>query len=86
MTRQIWLLGAVALLAGCESLRPVRVEIPVAVPCVRERPQRPALATDQLPADATVHDKARALLAERHQLRGYVAELEAVIEACEVDR
>lgn len=71
-------------LAGCGTRLPQRVEVPVPVPCIRadQVPQRPALATDTLKPDASVYDKARAALAERQQLRGYVAELEAVIMGC----
>lgn len=80
-------LGVIMLtlgLAGCGTRLPQRVEIPVPVPCLRadQVPQRPALATDALRTDANVYDKARAALAERQQLRGYVAELEAVIGPC----
>ncbi|WP_062196575.1 hypothetical protein [Caldimonas taiwanensis] len=71
-------------LAGCGTRLPQRVEMPVPVPCIRsdQVPQRPVLATDTLKPDASVYDKARAALAERQQLRGYVAELEAVIMGC----
>lgn len=76
------LLPVAAALAGCATGLPERVEIPVPVPCVQHLPERPALATDALAAGATTYDKARAALAERQQLRGYVVELEAVLGAC----
>lgn len=71
-------------LAGCGTRLPQRVEVPVPVPCIRADrvPQRPALATETLKPGASVYDKARAALAERQQLRGYVSELEAVIMGC----
>lgn len=75
-------LPVAALLAGCGTRLPERVEIPVPVPCVERLPERPALATDALATGATVYDKTRAALAERQQLRGYVVELEAVLGAC----
>lgn len=81
--RTLWPVLALGL-AGCGATVPQRVEVPVPVPCIRadQVPQRPALSTDTLRPDASVYDKARAALAERQQLRGYVEELEAVLEAC----
>jgi hypothetical protein len=60
------------------------VEIPVPVPCLRadQVPQRPALATEQLRAGASVHEKTKALLAENRQLKAYVAEMEVALPLC----
>lgn len=82
--RALGVIMLVLCLAGCGTRLPHRVEVPVPVPCVRadQVPQRPALATDALRPDASVYDKARAALAERQQLRAYVAELEAVVGPC----
>lgn len=79
-----WVLLVLPLVAGCGATLPERVEIPVPVPCLRadQAPQRPVLTTEQLKAGASVHDKTKAVLAENRQLRGYVGELEAVLEAC----
>jgi hypothetical protein len=72
------------LLAGCGATLPERVEIPVPVPCLRadQVPQKPMLATEQLKAGASVHEKTKAVLAENRQLRGYAVELEAVLGEC----
>jgi hypothetical protein len=55
---RLWTSAAVLgilLLTGCAGPAPVtqRIEVPVSVPCVTERPQRPAFEFDKLPADAS---------------------------------
>ena len=49
------LISACLLLAGCATAppAPVRVEVPVMVPCISEVPQRPAYEFDRLPVTAT---------------------------------
>lgn len=79
-----WVLLVLPLVAGCGATLPERAEIPVPVACIRadQVPRRPALATEQLKAGASVHEKTKAVLAENKQLRGYVGELEAVLASC----
>jgi hypothetical protein len=68
-------------LSGCAA-QEVVVKVPVAVPCVREVPQRPAMASrDQLLA----MDDERLLLiiaAERLEQGAYSAQAEALLSAC----
>jgi hypothetical protein len=79
-----WVLIVLPLLGACGATLPERVEIPVPVPCLRadQVPQRPALATEQLRAGASVHEKTKALLAENRQLKAYVAEMEVALPLC----
>jgi hypothetical protein len=65
-------------LAGCATT-PTTVSVPVPVPCVSERPARPEPC---VPADGSRVEWLRCALVEREILRGYVAELEAVLGAC----
>lgn len=72
------------LLAGCATVppAPVRVEVPVMVPCVGELPARPAYGFDQLPASATDGDIILALARDWTRGRKYEEGLEAVIAGC----
>ena len=72
-----WLISIAAgsLLAGCATT----VRVPVPVPCVSDRPTRPAVCS---PADDSRVEYLRCALVERESLRGYVGELEAVLDAC----
>lgn len=70
------------LLVGCAARPPARIEIPVAVPCRVELPARPVYATEMLPADATIYEQVRALLAERRQRLAREELLEAISKAC----
>lgn len=74
----------VLLLAGCASAppAPVRVEVPVMVPCVGEVPQRPAYEFDKLPAAATDGEIILALARDWVRGRAYDGVLEAVIAGC----
>lgn len=76
--------GAVALLAGCASPAPMTqpVEVPVYVPCVNERPQRPAYEFDKLDAGASDGRKILALARDWARGRKYEGELEAVVAGC----
>ena len=76
-------LVAMLALAGCNTV-PLRVMVPVAVPCEVVMPVAPVWATDALLPDAGIWDQTKALLAERFQRIGYEAELVAALEACQL--
>ena len=71
-------------LAGCTTVppAPVRVEVPVMVPCIGAVPPRPAYEFDKLPATATDGEIILALARDWLRGRGYEGELEAIIEGC----
>ena len=71
-------------LAGCTTAppAPVRVDVPVMVPCVGEVQPRPAYEFDQLPATATDGEIILALVRDWPRGRTYEGELEAIIEGC----
>ncbi len=71
-------------LVGCTTapLAPVRVEVPVMVPCIGEVPQRPAYEFDKLPSTATDGEIILALARDWVRGRNYEGELEAVIAGC----
>jgi len=76
--------AVILLLAGCSGLPtvPEKVMIPVAVPCIDRVPERPAFLTD---AELAALDDYRLVLGLRTDqltLRGHVAVLEAVLQAC----
>lgn len=82
------MLALTLLLAACTTVPEVKipetVRVQVPVPCVspEARPQRPALRTE---ADLMAMDTYRRTLAAwatLETLRGYSAELEAVVEGC----
>lgn len=77
-------LAFVGLLAGCSSAppAPVRVEVPVMVPCIGEMPQRPAYEFDKLSVPATDGEIVLALARDWARGRGYEYVLEAVIVGC----
>lgn len=73
------------LLAGCASVpQPATqtVEVPVYVPCIAERPQRPAFEFDRLPADASDGRKILALARDWVRAREYELKLQAVVAGC----
>ncbi|MHA6904915.1 hypothetical protein ACKZDW_07785 [Ralstonia syzygii subsp. celebesensis] len=74
-------------LAGCATAprpaQPVEVSVPVAVPCKAPVPERPAFAVDALPIGSGIWEQMKALRAERFQRKGYEAELEAAVNACQ---
>ena len=84
-------LVAVLTLAGCAgwferkdpvSYVPYEVRVPIEVPCAAEIPLEPDWATKGLRKADSLDEKAKALLAEREQHRGYEAKLEAATAGC----
>ncbi|MBW3498889.1 hypothetical protein [Janthinobacterium sp. NKUCC08_JDC] len=71
-------------LASCASVppAPIRVEVPVMVPCISQLPQRPAYEFDKLPSAATDGAIILALARDWPRGRKYEVELEAVIAGC----
>lgn len=83
------LLAAAVGLSACQSVpeqprvRTVEVKVPVAVPCLPpELPKRPAIAAPAALRALDDYDLVLELAAERDELIGYTAELEAVLKAC----
>lgn len=74
----------VVLLAGCGTAPPAtqRVAVPVYVPCVTARPQRPVCEFDKLPQDASDGRNIMALARDWLRARKYEGELEAVVAGC----
>ncbi len=71
-------------LAGCASAppAPVRVEVPVMVPCIGEVSPRPAYEFDKLPSTAPSGEIVLALARDWLRGRAYEGQLEAVIAGC----
>jgi hypothetical protein len=77
--------GLFVLLAGCASAPPPStqtVEVPVYVPCVAVRPQRPVYEFDKVPADASDGRKVMALARDWVRGRKYEGALEAAVAGC----
>lgn len=74
----------VALLAGCTTVpsAPIRVDVPLMVPCLGEVPVRPAYEFEQLAPSATDGEIILALARDWMRGRKYEAELIAVISGC----
>lgn len=72
------------LLAGCSTAppAPVRVEVPVMVPCIGEVPPRPDYEFDKLPATAMSGEIILALGRDWPRGRAYEASLEAILNGC----
>ena len=72
------------LVAGCTSAppAPVRVEVPVMVPCIGAVPLRPAYEFDQLPATATDGEIILALARDWLRGRKYQMDLELLVLRC----
>lgn len=76
------------LLSGCFETIPTvkvvtqKVEVPVPVPCKEELPSKPDFNFDKLTEEQDLHDKAKALLADRQLHLGYETELVAKLKAC----
>ena len=77
-------ISCAVLLAGCATApaAPVRVEVPVMVPCVGEVPQRPDYEFDKLPTTATDGEIILALARDWIPGRKYEGKLEAIIAGC----
>ena len=77
-------ISCAVLLAGCASAppAPVRVDVPVMVPCIGEVPQRPVYEFDKLQPAATDGEIILALARDWSRGRKYEGELEAVIKGC----
>jgi len=58
---------------------PETVYVPVSLSCVGERPTKPETS---IPRNDSVSEQVRALLIDMERMKGYVAELEAVVEGC----
>ena len=73
------------LLAGCGTAppAPVRVDVPVMVPCIGAVPVRPAYEFDRLPPTATDGEVILALARDWVQGRKYEGYLEAAIAGCQ---
>lgn len=86
---RLMMLGLIFALAGCAGQpaaepepRIVRVEVPVAVPCLTKDVAVPPWAAAGLRKSDSLEVKARALLAERRQRIGYERELLVANEVC----
>lgn len=78
-------LAACALIASCASAPPPAtqvVQVPVAVPCVKDAPARSVYEFDKLPATASDGEKILALVRDWARYRKYTGELEAIVAGC----
>lgn len=77
-----WML--VLLLVGCASKlpAPIRVDVPVMVPCVGEVPPRPAYEFDKLGPDMTDGEIIMALVRDWPRGRKYEEELVSIVAGC----
>jgi hypothetical protein len=78
------LLCTCVLVAGCASAPPATqtVKVPVFVPCVAERPQRPVYEFNRLPEDASDGLKIMSLARDWLRARDYELQLEAALTGC----
>jgi starvation-inducible outer membrane lipoprotein len=69
------------LLVGCSTIpkAPETVQVPVYVSCVGERPTPPEKA---IPKNDSVSEQVRAMLIDNARMKGYIAQLEAVVDGC----
>lgn len=82
-------LALIILLMGCGSNeviryvdRPVKVEVPIVMPCPVEIPAEAQYATDRLTVRATDFEKIRALLVERKERGATETELRVLLASC----
>lgn len=84
--RLLLVMGLVGLVAGCAArepeMRPIRVEVPVLVPCHAPEALAPVFAAAGLKKTDSLEVKVRALLAERRQRIGYERELVVANRVC----
>lgn len=80
-------LAIAALACACAAPQvqyvPYRQEVPVAVPCAAPIPAEPAWATRELKKTDTLDRKAKGLLEEREQDKGYEDKLKAAVSGCQ---
>ena len=73
-------------LCSCASeppvLEPVRVEVPIAVPCITKGVEKPDFALSHVSTADNIAVKTRAAFVELHQRKAYEAQLEALEAAC----
>jgi hypothetical protein len=78
---------ALTLLAACNTpppvLRPVAVDMPVAVPCKAPAIQRPDEPLLHVAPQASLFDKVKAALVEIDIRKAYETQMEAAMAACE---
>lgn len=67
-------------IAGCAGKPPVRVEIPVPVPCITADIPEPVYPT--VDPDTGLFERVQALLAERELRKGYEEQLKAAVAGC----
>jgi hypothetical protein len=79
MRSKLALLGV--FMAGCSTIpkAPETVQVPVYVSCVGERPTPPEKA---IPKNDSVSERVRAMLIDNARMKGYIAQLEAVVDGC----
>lgn len=89
MQNKLMLLLPLLLLGGCATQSPPgiqtviqRVEVPIAVPCKARIPDVPEFNFDQLTVEQSIHDKTKAVLADRYLHLGYQRELLAALNSC----
>lgn len=81
--RQTALLGlSAALLVGCVTGPPVRVNVPVPVECRAKEPDRPSMPTERLSLGIDVDRWISAAQAELLLREGYEGELRAALGEC----
>lgn len=71
--------------SGCTTLAPAtqRVDVPVYVSCLQQKPVRPVFEFDTLPTDASDGRKVMALARDWARSRKYEGELEAAMVGCQ---
>jgi hypothetical protein len=80
----LWAAAALALLAGCSTAPPERVQtrVPVPVACHEAVPERPVMPTDALAPGVAPWTLLRAALAEIDRREGYEVQMRAALVAC----
>lgn len=75
------------LLCGCgtQPKKPITVEVPVVIPCLKEIPKRPEMKFDSLPPpknEAEAAEQIRVLWKDREAANQYGIEWEAAASGC----
>lgn len=78
-------LSLLLTLSACQGTAyiPQEVKIPVTQRCDVKMPEAPNYSLPQTPADAQLFDKVKAALSDIELYKGYTAELEAAVKACQ---